>query len=70
MPTYEYECRCCNHQFEAEQSIKDKPLTDCPKCKVNALKRLISSGTGFVLRGEGWYKDGYASKGNSGGEGV
>lgn len=56
--TYEYKCRCCEHQFEAEQSIKDEPLKMCPVCLVHALDRLVSSAS-FVLKGSGWFKDGY-----------
>jgi len=59
--TYEYQCSVCSHQFEVEQSIKDEPLSECPKCHVTALKRLVSGGTGFVLQGEGWAKDLYSS---------
>src|SRR6476661_7758331 len=33
MPTYEYSCEKCDHQFDVFQSIKDKPLTVCPKEK-------------------------------------
>lgn len=62
--TYEYACNCCNHQFEIEQSIKDKPLEECPRCLVAALKRLISGGI-FVLKGDGWYRDGYSGPSNS-----
>lgn len=56
--TYEYKCRCCRHQFEAEQSIKDDPLRECPVCLTYALDRLVSKST-FVLKGDGWFKDGY-----------
>lgn len=59
--TYEYVCKCCNHAFEAVQSIKDEPLTECPNCHVCSLERLISGGTGFTLKGGGWYKDLYSS---------
>jgi putative FmdB family regulatory protein len=59
--TYEYRCAVCDHTFEAEQSIKDEPLEDCPNCHEGTLKRLISGGQGFVLRGDGWFKDGYSS---------
>jgi len=62
MPTYEYTCNYCSHYMEAIQSIKDDPLKECPNCKTEALKRLISGGSGFALRGEGWYKDLYSSK--------
>lgn len=61
MPIYEYSCVCCKHEFEIEQSINDKPLDDCPECLVSALKRLIPSNTGFVLKGGCWAKDMYAS---------
>lgn len=58
--TYEYQCTSCGHQWEAEQRISDPPLTECPKCKASAAKRLISGGTGFVLQGTGWAKDKYS----------
>ena len=60
MPTYEYRCEACSHEFEAFQSIKDERLTDCPQCKKSALERLISGGS-FQLKGSGWYKDLYSS---------
>ena len=60
--TYEYACEACSHQWEAEQSIKDAPLKTCVACGKNAAKRLISGGTGFLLKGGGWYADGYGSK--------
>lgn len=63
--TYEYCCAVCDHKFEAEQSIKDEPLVECPKCHVTALRRLVSGGTGFVLQGDGWAKDLYSSSGKS-----
>lgn len=65
MPTYEYQCKCCNYCFEAFQSMKDDLLSECPKCLVNALQRLISGGSGFVLKGGGWYKDLYSSTSKS-----
>jgi|GEM_PF-2688403 len=30
MPTYEYRCKDCGHEFEAQQAFTDDPLTDCP----------------------------------------
>ena len=61
--TYEYECQACGHQWEAEQSIKDSPLKQCASCGKDKAKRLISGGTGFLLKGGGWYADGYGSAG-------
>ncbi len=57
--TYDYECTACQHQWEEEQSIKDVPLTECPKCKQKTAKRLISSSGSFILKGGGWFKEGY-----------
>lgn len=62
MPTYEYQCQSCNSKFEFEQSIKAEPFELCTACKSFSLKRLISGGTAFSLKGDGWYKDGYSSK--------
>lgn len=59
--TYEYECEDCGHGEEVEQKITDQRLTECPKCGSNTYKRLVSGGTGFALKGGGWYKDGYSS---------
>ncbi len=62
MPTYEYQCEKCGHEFEREQRITDDPIKTCPKCKAPKAKRLISA-TSFVLKGGGWYSDLYSSSG-------
>jgi putative FmdB family regulatory protein len=64
MPTYEYACSSCHHEWEFEQSIKDAPLTECPSCHQEAARRQISRGTGFILKGSGWYSDLYSSSSN------
>jgi putative FmdB family regulatory protein len=61
MPTYEYACGACGHQWEAVQRITEAPLEQCPACAQNAAHRLISRGTNFILKGGGWYSDLYAS---------
>lgn len=63
--TYEYTCLACQHEWEAEQSISAKALTECPQCHQASAKRMISRGAGFILKGGGWYADGYGSKGGS-----
>lgn len=66
MPTYEYACSSCQHEWEFEQSIKDAPLTECPTCHQQTARRQISRGTGFILKGGGWYADLYSSSGSKG----
>ncbi len=61
MPTYEYQCQKCKKRHETLQSITAKPLTKCPKCS-GRLKRLISSGSGFLFKGGGFYITDYRSK--------
>lgn len=61
MPTYEYVCEACEHQFDEFQNIKDKPLKKCPKCGKNKLRRLIGAGVGLIFRGSGFYITDYRS---------
>lgn len=60
MPTYEYLCEKCDHEFEREQRISDPPVKTCPECRSRKVKKLISR-TSFVLKGGGWYSDLYSS---------
>jgi len=60
MPTYEYACDKCGHEFEREQRITDDPVKTCPACRGRRVRRLISN-TSFVLKGSGWYSDLYSS---------
>jgi putative FmdB family regulatory protein len=63
--TYEYACAACGHEWEAEQSIREAPLKKCPHCGKSTAKRQISRGAGFILKGGGWYADGYGSSSGS-----
>ena len=63
--TYEYACGACGHEWEAEQGIREEPLKKCPKCGKLQAKRQISRGAGFILKGGGWYADGYGSSSSS-----
>jgi putative FmdB family regulatory protein len=60
VPTYEYMCEKCEHEFEREQRMSDPPVKTCPECRSRKVKKLISR-TSFVLKGGGWYSDLYAS---------
>lgn len=61
MPTYEYRCKACGHEFEEFQPISAKPIRKCPKCGKSAVNRLISAGAGIIFRGSGFYETDYRS---------
>ena len=64
MPTYEYACRLCEHEFEVFQSMKDDPLSQCPSCGEDGLKRLIGLGAGIIFKGSGFYETDYKREGS------
>jgi putative FmdB family regulatory protein len=61
MPTYQYRCGACQHEFEELQSMKEDPLTKCPKCKKKKLNRLMGTGAGLIFKGSGFYITDYRS---------
>jgi putative FmdB family regulatory protein len=70
MPTYEYICGKCGHEFDALQSISASPLKICPKnlCALKKwghgkLKRKIGAGGGLLFKGSGFYITDYRSEG-------
>ena len=60
--TYTYGCEKCG-DVETDQRMTDDALTKCPQCGGD-VSRLITGGTGFVLKGGGWFSDSYANAGN------
>jgi putative FmdB family regulatory protein len=62
MPTYEYECDACGHKFDELQSINEKQLKKCPKCKKQKLRRLFGIGAGLIFKGSGFYQTDYRSE--------
>jgi putative FmdB family regulatory protein len=61
MPTYQYVCNDCGHEFEEFQRISELPLTECPRCKGH-VERVITGGAGFLFKGSGFYITDYRSK--------
>src|SRR5262245_3724970 len=61
MPTYDYSCDACDHEFEVFESISAEPQTKCPKCKKNKLRRLFGAGAGLIFKGSGFYQTDYRS---------
>src|SRR5262249_8082397 len=62
MPTYEYHCDACEHNFDEFQSINDKPLKKCPKCGRPKLRRVFGAGAAIIFKGSGFYHTDYHSK--------
>lgn len=60
MPFYEYECTNCKFYVEALQKISDPPIRNCPSCKKQTMKRLVSAPV-FRLKGGGWYETDFKS---------
>jgi len=58
MPLYEYQCEACGLKFEVRQKFSDNLVSECRECG-GPVKKLISQ-TGFALKGEGWFQQGYA----------
>jgi len=54
MPTYEYQCKSCEHRFEVWQKMTDDALTTCPECK-GSIRRVLFP-AGIVFKGSGFYK--------------
>ncbi|MBT8423211.1 MAG: zinc ribbon domain-containing protein [Gammaproteobacteria bacterium] len=61
MPIYEYQCNDCNHVFDVLQKISDDPLTYCPECGEQELRKLLSA-PNFRLKGGGWYETDFKDK--------
>ena len=61
MPTYDYECDACNHQFELFQRISEDPKKKCPECGRPKLRRLFGTGAAVVFKGSGFYQTDYRS---------
>jgi putative FmdB family regulatory protein len=56
MPTYEYQCDGCGARFDREQAMSDPPVETCPSCGA-PVRRLVSGGSGFLLKGGGRGRD-------------
>jgi putative FmdB family regulatory protein len=70
MPTYEYHCDKCGHDFETVQSMSAAPLKTCPedlcaqkKWGRGKVKKQIGAGAGLIFKGGGFYITDYRSEG-------
>src|SRR3954462_12784398 len=62
MPTYEYHCDACDHDFEEFQYFSEDPLTKCPACKKKKLRRLFGTGASIIFKGSRFYETDYRSE--------
>jgi putative FmdB family regulatory protein len=62
MPTYDYICDACGHEFESFESITADPRTECPACSRSTLRRKIGPGAAILFRGSGFYQTDYRSE--------
>jgi putative FmdB family regulatory protein len=58
---YDYECTDCGHIQEEVHKVTENPEIKCERCKM-PMKRVITGGTGFALKGDGWYGSGVANR--------
>jgi putative FmdB family regulatory protein len=61
MPTYEYRCEACGHEFEQFQSITAEPVKKCPACSKRKVKRLMGHGGALIFKGSGFHATDYRS---------
>lgn len=62
MPTYDYLCDGCGHEFELFQAMSAPVKKKCPECKTNKLRRLFGTGAAVVFKGSGFYETDYRSE--------
>lgn len=64
MPILEYRCGRCKNEYEVfytTQSAveREERKEKCPSCGSIRKKRTVPKGVTHILKGSGWYKDGY-----------
>jgi putative FmdB family regulatory protein len=68
VPTYDYRCTKCGYTFAIEQSIHDRPLTRCKKCR-GKLEKLLPRTLNLIFKGSGFYVTDYKKSGDASGKG-
>lgn len=64
MPTYQYRCVDCENELEIVQKFTDDPLTTCPTCETDSLRKVFSA-VGVVFKGSGFYATDNRTKGKA-----
>ena len=58
MPTYDYKCTKCGHDFAMFQSMSESHIKKCPECD-GTVRRLVGGGSGLIFKGSGFYLTDY-----------
>ncbi len=61
MPTYDYQCDACGHEWELFQRIVEDAIKKCPECKKKKARRLFGTGAAIMFKGSGFYETDYRS---------
>ncbi len=59
VPIYSYRCTQCQKEYEYFHSSSEDKIPTCPHCGCQYAKKLVSKNTSHILKGKGWFKDGY-----------
>ena len=62
MPTYDYICDACQHEWELFQRITEDHIKKCPACKKNKAVRQFGTGAAVMFKGSGFYETVYRSE--------
>jgi len=65
MPTYDYVCPSCGHEFQKFHKMNAKVRPKCPQCGTVA-QRQITGGAGLHFKGSGFYITDYKKTGTAG----
>ena len=59
MPIYDYKCKACDKDYEYFHVNSEDKEAVCPHCGAKEAEKLPPKKTEFILKGKGWYRDGY-----------
>ncbi|RSX52906.1 FmdB family transcriptional regulator [Bifidobacterium goeldii] len=55
LPTYHYRCKNCGYDFTEHQSFDDAPITVCPECHEEQVRKVYSA-VPIEFKGHGFYR--------------
>ncbi len=68
MPTYEFRCTACGHQFEVFQSMSAPDPAECEACHASGTLEKVLFPVAVHYKGSGFYSTDYSGKGGAGKE--